>query len=283
MTITGPEQVEIDRANQSDSVPIVFVHGMWLLAGSWQSWRDHVGAQGFATLAPGWPDDPVTVDEARKHPEVLAGKGVGQVTGHYTSVIRALERQPVVIGHGFGGLIAQKLAGLGLARAAVAIDPAPFRGVLRLPLSTLKACSAVLRNPRNYNRSVMLTEKQFRFAFGNAGSVAESDDLYRRYAVPAPGRPVFQAATANLNPRTEASVDTRNPERGPMLLISGEKDNTVPWALANAAFNRQGRNPDPTEITELRGRGHALVIDSGWQEVADTALEFLTKHRVIAS
>ncbi len=283
MTITATEQVAIDRANQSVATPVVLVHGLWLLPSSWRPWQERAEAQGFVTLAPGWPDDPETVEEARAHPETFAGKGVGAVTDHYAAVIRALDRKPVVVGHSFGGLIAQKLAGRGLAAATVAIGPAPFRGVLPLPVSALKASSPVLANPANFKRSVMLTEMQFRFAFGNAVPEAESAELYRRYAVPASGRPLFQAATANLNPRTEASVDTRNVERGPLLVISGEKDNTVPWAIANATYKRQAKNSNPTEITEIRGRGHSLVIDRGWHEVADTVLSFLAKHGVTAA
>lgn len=283
MTISAREQTEIDRANASASTPIVFVHGLWLLPSSWREWREMAEAQGFVTLAPGWPDDPETVEQARAHPETFARKGVGAITDHHAAVIRSLARKPVVVGHSFGGLIAQKLAGLGLARASVAIDPAPFRGVLPLPLSALKASSPVLSNPGNYRKAVMLTEKQFRFAFGNAVSETESAELYRRHAVPGPGRPLFQAATANLNPRTEASVDTLTAERGPLLLISGEKDNTVPWAIANAAYKRQARNVQATQITEISGRGHSLVIDSGWREVADVALAFLAKHEVTAT
>ena len=283
MAITATEQAEVDRANSTEATPIVFVHGLWLLPGSWQPWRELAEAQGFVTLAPGWPDDPATVETARAHPETLAGKSVGAVTDHFAEVIGALDRKPVVIGHSFGGLITQKLAGLGLARASVAIDPAPFRGVLPLPVSALKASSAVLANPVNYKRAVMLTEAQWRYAFGNAVPQAESDELYGRYAVPAPGRPLFQAATANLNPRTEAAVDTLRADRGPLLVVSGEKDNTVPWAIANASYKKQARNADPTEITEMAGRGHSLVIDHGWPEVADTALAFLGKHGVTAT
>ena len=283
MAITATEQAEVDRANSTEATPIVFVHGLWLLPGSWQPWRELAEAQGFVTLAPGWPDDPATVETARAHPETLAGKSVGAVTDHFAEVIGALDRTPVVIGHSFGGLITQKLAGQGLARASVAIDPAPFRGVLPLPVSALKASSAVLANPVNYKRAVMLTEAQWRYAFGNAVPQAESDELYGRYAVPAPGRPLFQAATANLNPRTEAAVDTLRADRGPLLVVSGEKDNTVPWAIANASYKKQARNADPTEITEMAGRGHSLVIDHGWPEVADTALAFLGKHGVTAT
>ena len=273
-TVTATEQAEVDRANESGSQPVVLVHGLWLLPSSWQPWRDLAEERGYVALAPGWPDDPATVEQARANPKVFAGKSVGDVTDHYADVIRRLTRKPVVIGHSFGGLITQKLAGMGLATAAVAIDPAPFRGVLPLPVSALRASAPVLANPANYRRSVMLTEKQFRFAFGNAVSAQESVQLYDAYAVPCSGLPLFQAATANLNPRTEASVDTENPGRGPLLVISGEQDNTVPWAIANASYRQQRDNPGVTEIVEMPNRGHSLTIDSGWQEVAETALSF---------
>ena len=278
--ITATERAQVEAANASGRQPVVFVHGLWLLPSSWDAWRERRVAEGLEVLAPGWPDDPETVEEARAHPEVFAGKTVGQVTDHVADVIRLLDREPVVIGHSFGGLITQKLAGLGLARASVAIDPAPFRGVLPLPVSALRASSPVLTNPANYNRHVSLTFDQYRYAFANAVSAEEAADLYRTYPVAAPGRPLFQAATANVNPRTEASVDTANPDRGPLLVISGEKDHTVPWAIAHASYKRQQKNAGPTEIIEIPGRGHSLVVDSGWREVADTAAAFLTRHGV---
>src|SRR5205085_5863608 len=199
-------------------------------------------------------------------------------TQYYVDAIGQLKRMPAVIGHSFGGLIAQRLAGEGVAAVTVAIDPAPFRGVLPLPLSALKSSSAVLGNPLNYTRAVPLTYEQFRFAFANAVDENEAHELYEKYSVPGSGVPIFQAATANLNPWTEAQVDTRNPERGPLLLLSGEKDNTVPWAITHASYELQKRNPSVTEIREMPGRGHSLTIDHGWREVAETALAFIAQH-----
>jgi len=222
-------------------------------------------------------DDPRTVAEANAHPEVFANKTVGQVADHFAEVIMTLNSQPVVVGHSFGGLLAQILAGRGLSKATVSISPAPFRGVLPLPISALRSSAPVLGNPANRHRAVPLTYDQFRYAFANAVSEEEAKELYETYAVPAPGAPLFQAATANVNPWTEAKVNTRNPERGPLLIISGEKDHTVPWAIANASFKKQHRNPAVTEIVEISGRGHALTIDSGWREVADTALAFVQR------
>jgi pimeloyl-ACP methyl ester carboxylesterase len=275
--ITDHEAEQIDRANAAGVTPVVFIHGLWLLPSSWDRWATVFEEAGFTALTPGWPDDPETVEEANAHPEVFAGKSVGDVADHYDAVIRRLERKPAVIGHSFGGLLAQIVAGRGLSAASVAIDPAPFRGVLPLPISALRAGSPVLSKPGNRNRAVPLTYDQFRYSFANAVTEDEAKALYETYAVPAPGKPLFQAATANLNPWTEAKVDTDNPERGPLLVISGEKDHTVPWALANAAYKQQKDNPGVTEITEIKGRGHALTIDSGWREVADTALAFIRR------
>jgi pimeloyl-ACP methyl ester carboxylesterase len=217
------------------------------------------------------------VAEAKAHPEVFAHKSVGQVADHYAEVIGQLKKKPAVIGHSFGGLITQMVAGRGLSAASVAVDPAPFRGVLPLPLSALKSASPVLGNPANRNRAIPLTFDQFRYAFANAVSEAEAMELYETFAVPASGKPLFQAATANLNPWTEVKVDTKNPDRGPLLIISGEKDNTVPWSIANASYNQQKRNQNVTEIIKMPNRGHALVIDSGWREVADKALAFVRR------
>ncbi len=279
--LTIHEQQEIDRANTSGLQPVVFVHGLWLLSSSWDRWRALFEEQGYTTLAPGWPDDPETVEAAKHDPEVFAHKRLKQVTDYYVDAIHQLKRKPAVIGHSFGGLIAQKIAGEGVAAVTVAIDPAPFRGVLPLPLSALKSSSAVLGNPLNYTRAVPLTYEQFRFAFANAVDESEAHELYETYSVPGSGVPLFQAATANLNPWTEAQVDTENPERGPLLIISGEKDNTVPWAIAHASYKRQQDNPAVTEIREIPGRGHSLTIDHGWREVAETALAFIAQQMKI--
>jgi non-heme chloroperoxidase len=278
-TITSSKSIEwqVDEINASGRVPVVFVHGLWLLASSWDRWAAVFKEAGYAPLLPGWPDDPETVDEANEDPEVFANKTVGQVTDHYELIIGTLTTKPAVIGHSFGGLIVQILAGRGVSAATVAIDPAPFRGVLPLPLSALKAGKPVLGNPLNRHRAVPLSYEQFRYSFANAVDEQEAKELYETFAVPAPGAPLFQAATANLNPLTEVKVDTRNNERGPMLIISGENDNTIPWALANGAFKRQKHNPSVTEIVEMPGRGHALTIDQGWREVADTALAFVQR------
>ena len=272
---TTDEQIE--RANATGLNPVVFIHGLWLLPSSWDRWAALFEEAGFTAVTPRWPDDPDTVGEARAHPEVFAHKTLGQVADHYAEVIGQLKKKPAVIGHSFGGLITQMVAGRGLSAASVAIDPAPFRGVLPLPFSALKSASPVLGNPANRDRAIPLTFDQFRYAFANAVSEAEATELYDTFAVPASGRPLFQAAVANLNPWTEVKVETKNPARGPLLIISGLKDNTVPWAIANASYKQQKRNANVTEIVRMPDRGHALVIDSGWREVADTALAFVRR------
>jgi non-heme chloroperoxidase len=280
--ITDWEQAEVDAANESGRRAMVFVHGLWLLPTSWDGWRARFEETGWPTLAPGWPDDPRTVEEARAHPEVFAGKSVGQVADHLAEVIGALDQAPVIVGHSFGGLLTQKLTGMGLAYASVAIDPAQFRGVLPLPLSALRGAFPVLKNPANRKRAVTLTFDEFRYGFANAVPVDEAERLYEEHHVACSGIPLFQVATANLNPKTEASVDVTQPSRGPLLIISGEHDHLVPWSVANAQFKRWSKHNTgaPTEIVEMPERGHSLIIDREWLGVADTALEFLDRHGV---
>jgi len=277
MTITDRETKQIDEANASGRTAVVFIHGLWLLPSSWERWRQHFGEAGYATLTPSWPEDPETVEAARANPQVFARKKVGQVADHVEEVIGALSGKPAVIGHSFGGLLAQIIAGRGLSAAAVAIDPAPFRGVLPLPISSLRSAFPVLGNPLNARRAVTLTFDQFRYGWANAVTVEEAKLLYETFHVAGPGLPLFEAATANLNPWTEVKVDSTNPERGPLLLISGGSDHTVPWAITKASFKQQRRNPGITEIADLPHRGHALTIDGGWRDVADRALMFVKR------
>jgi non-heme chloroperoxidase len=276
-TIGEHEAEQVRRANATTSTPVVFVHGLWLLPSSWDRWAALFEEAGYVAVQPGWPDDPESVSEAKAHPEVFAGKGIGEIADYQEAIIRRLERKPVVIGHSFGGLLTEILAGRGLAAASVAISPAPFRGVLPLPISALRSSSAVLRNPANRNRAVPLTFEQFRYGFANAVDEQEAKDLYEEFSVPGPGEPIFQAAAANFNPWSEAKVDTRNPGRGPMLIITADSDHTVPWAIANASYKKEQRNEGVTEIVKMTGRGHALTIDKGWREVAETALAFVQR------
>jgi non-heme chloroperoxidase len=276
-TINEYEAKQIEKANATGRTPIVFIHGLWLLPSSWDRWASFFEEAGYAALTPSWPDDPETVEQARAHPEVFAKKTVGQVADHVAQVIARLTKKPAVIGHSFGGLLSQIIAGRGLSAPSVAIDPAPFRGVLPLPISSLRSAMPVLGNPANRRRAVTLTLRQFRYGWANALTDAEAKQLYETFHVAAPGAPLFQAATANLNPWTEAKVDSKNPERGPLLIVSGEQDHTVPWAITNASFKKQRRNPGITEIVQIPSRGHALTIDSGWRGVADKALDFIKR------
>ena len=275
--ITEREQEEIDAANKSDSTPVVFIHGLWLLPSSWDRWGEFFKTAGYAPLAPDWPDDPETVEQARANPDVLAKKTLKQVGDHVAEVIGGLTKKPAVMGHSTGGLLAQLIADRGLSAATVAIDPGPFRGVLPLPVSALRSAGPVLKNPLNRGRAVALTLDQFKYGWATALDDDEAKQLYDTYHVAASGVALMQMANANLNPFTEAKLDPKNPDRGPLLIIDGEKDHTVPWAIANASYKRQKRNPAVTEIKQIPNRGHSLTIDSGWQEVAQTALDFVKR------
>jgi non-heme chloroperoxidase len=276
-SISGREQGQIEAANASGNTPVVFIHGLWLLPSSWDNWAEFFKKAGYAPLTPDWPDDPETVEEARANPEVLAGKKLGEVADHTAEVIAGLERKPAVMGHSTGGLLAQLIADRGLSAATVAIDPGPFRGVLPLPYSTLKVSAPILRNPLNRGRAITLTFDQFKYGWANALDEEEARRLYDTYHVAAPGVALMQMANANLNPFTEAKVDTKNPERGPLLIIEGDDDHTVHPAIAKAAYKRQRRNEGVTELKTIPNRGHALTIDSGWREVAQTALDFVKR------
>jgi pimeloyl-ACP methyl ester carboxylesterase len=275
--ITEREQRQIDRANASGKTPVVFIHGLWLLPSSWDNWVGLFEENGYAGVTPVWPDDPETVEEARANPEAFARKTLKRVADHTAAVIDRLDKKPAVMGHSTGGLLTQMIADRGLSAASVAIDPGPFRGVLPLPLSALKSSSPVLRNPLNRGRAVTLTFEQFKYGWANALDDEEARHLYDTYHVAGPGVALAQMANANVNPFTEAKVDPRNPDRGPLLIIEGEKDHTVPWAIAHAAYKRQKHNPSVTEITRIPNRGHSLTIDSGWREVAQTALDFVKR------
>lgn len=260
------------------AAPVVFIHGLWLHADSWGPWADRFQKEGYATVAPGWPGDGSTVQETRERPDSVAGHGIQDVVDHYAQVIGSLDAQPIVIGHSFGGLIAQRLLGQDLAVAGVAIDPAPMKGIIYLPLSALRVASIALRNPANRKRAVTLTPRQFRYGFGNAVSAEESGDLYERWAIPSPGKPLFEAAIANFSPHSPAKVNTRNEKRGPLLVTAGGKDHTVPRAISKATLRRYRRSPAVTEYEEFPDRGHSLALDSGWHEVADAVLSWLKGH-----
>jgi len=260
------------------TTPVIFIHGLWLHATSWAPWVDLFRQAGYAPMAPGWPGDPDTVAEARANPESIADHGIDDVVAHYAKIIAGLDAQPVLIGHSFGGMIAQKLLGQNLAAAAVAIDAAQIKGVLPLPLSALRATLPVFRNPTNKHKAVSLTAEQFRYAFGNAISEQESQELFERWTIPAPGKPLFEAAAANFNPHSPAKVDTANDMRGPLLLIMGGRDHTVPESVTRATLKQYRHSDAVTDILEFPDRAHSLTIDSGWRDVADAVLSWLREH-----
>jgi pimeloyl-ACP methyl ester carboxylesterase len=276
-SISVRENGEIEAANAAGNTPVVFIHGLWLLPGSWARWADFFKQAGYAPLTPDWPDDPETVEQARANPDVLARKTLTQVADHTTGIINALDKKPAVVGHSTGGLLAQMLAGRGLSAATVAIDPGIFRGVLPLPASTLKVAGPFLVNPLTRGRAITLTFGQFTYGWANALDEKEAKELYDTFHVAGSGISLMQMGNANLNPWTVAKVNTKNPARGPLLIIDGEKDHTVPWAIANAAYKRQKTNPAVTEIVKIPDRGHSLTIDHGWREVAQTALDFVKR------
>jgi len=257
------------------SKPVVFIHGLWLHATSWQPWIELFGSAGYRPSAPGWPHEAATVEEARENPDAVANLSIDEVTEHYAGIIAGLDEPPIIIGHSFGGLFAEKLLGQGIGAAAVAIDPAQIKGVLPLPLAQLRSGFPALGNPANLHRSVSLNQKQFRYGFGNAVSEEESDELYDRWTIPSPARPLFQAAAANFVMHSQAKVDTDNEKRGPLLLISGTADHTVPDVVTRSTMKQYRDSTAVTELKQFEGRGHSLTIDSGWREVAEAVLEWL--------
>ncbi|MEV7326320.1 alpha/beta hydrolase [Streptomyces sp. NPDC093970] len=263
-----------------DRTPVVFIHGLWLHASSWSPWEELFAAHGYRTLAPGWPGEPDTVEAAREHPEAVADRGIDDVTRHFEEIVSALGRPPVLVGHSFGGLIVQKLLGQGIGQAGVAIDPAQIKGVRPLPFAQLRSAFPVLDNPANKHRSVSLTRAQFRYGFGNALTADESDTLHERHTVPSPGRPLFEAAFANFSRHSAAQIDTANNDRGPLLLISGQEDHTVPDVVTRAAYKLYGDSTAVTDLKQFPDRGHSLTVDAGWRAVAEYVLCWLASQNV---
>lgn len=258
--------------------PVVFIHGLWLHASSWEPWLELFDAAGYAPVAPGWPGDRPTVAESRANPGSIAGHGIDDVTAHFAGIIAGLPARPILIGHSLGGMIAEKLLGEDLGAAAIAIDAAQIKGVLPLPLSSLRATLPVFKNPANSHRAVSLTAEQFRFSFGNAVSPEESDELHERWTIPAPGKPLFEAAAANFSLHSPAKVSTGNSGRGPLLLIMGGQDHTVPEAITKATLKQYRGSGAVTDLLEFPDRGHSLTIDGGWRAVADECLSWLAKQ-----
>ncbi|TGD84559.1 alpha/beta hydrolase [Mycolicibacterium sp. CH28] len=260
--------------------PVVFIHGLWIHASAWQPWMDLFADRGYTVSAPGWPGDGATVAATRDNADALNDVGIAQIVDHYADLINAggkHETKPVIVGHSFGGLIAQELLAAGHAAAAVAIDPAPIKGVKSLPLVQLRSALPVLGNPANRHRTVTLNAKQFRFAFGNALTEQESDELHRNWTIPGPGRPLFEDATANFVRTSPAKVDTHLVDRGPLLLTSGTEDHTVPVKVTREVYAMYAKGGSDTEFHEFEGRGHSLTIDNGWRDVADVTLGWLAR------
>ena len=260
------------------ATPVVFVHGLWLHADSWTGWVDRFRDEGYDPQAPGWPGDGATVEDTRKSPERVAGYGIDAVVDHYAQIIGGLGSKPIVVGHSFGGLVVQRLLGQNLAAAAVAIDPAPIKGVLRLPPSALRVASIALRNPANRKKAVSLTAQQFRYGFGNQLSAAESNELYERWAIPSPGRPLFEDAFAAVSGSSPAKVDTENSTRGPLLVTAGGHDHTVPATISHQTVKLYRKSSAVTDLKEFPDRGHSLTIDGGWPEIAGAVLAWLEER-----
>jgi alpha-beta hydrolase superfamily lysophospholipase len=264
-----------DRHVATHRSTILFIHGMWLHAASWEPWVRHFAQSGYDAIAPGWPGEATTVLAARAQPERVANCGIDDLVAHYSAIAQALPAPPIIIGHSVGGLIAQKMLGLGVGAAAVAIDPAQIKGVLALPLAQLRAGLPALKSPWNKSRAVSLTKSEFRFGFGNAVAAAESDALFDKWTIPSPARPLFEIAFANFAFHSAAEVNTRNNTRGPLLFVSGTADHTVPDVSTRSAFRLYRRSGALTELKQFDGRGHSLTIDGGWQVIASDVLAWL--------
>jgi pimeloyl-ACP methyl ester carboxylesterase len=257
--------------------PVVFIHGLWVHSSAWQPWMDLFAERGYAVSAPGWPGDADTVAATRENAAALDDVGIAQIVEHYAGLIGTPEVKPVIVGHSFGGLIAQELLAKGLAAAAVAIDPAPIKGVTALPIAQLRSAFPVLGNPANKHRTVSLNAKQFRYAFGNTLTEQESDDLHERWTIPGPGLPLFEDAAAAFSRHSPAAVDTHLADRGPLLLTSGTEDHTVPLKVTTQVYKLYADGPAVTEFHEFDGRGHSLTIDNGWRDVAEVTLNWLAE------
>lgn len=277
MSVTAREFNQITAANTSGSQPVVLVHGLWCLASSWRNWQAFLEDRGYAVVAVDWPGDPATVESARDGGGSLAGISVAAVAAHVREVVALLERKPILIGHSMGGLVVEMVAGAGVAAATIAIGPAQMKGVWTLPATVIKALGPILADPRNLARTVMLTKRQFRYVFATTLDETEAAELYQE-CVPAPAKPLFEVGTANLAPRGVTAVDTAQPERGPMLLFAGENDTVTPYAIVEAAYKRQKKNPHPTELVEVVGAGHSFVVDHNWSDLAARSIEFLARH-----
>lgn len=258
--------------------PIVLIHGLWLNPRSWEGWKERFEGRGRKVLAPAWPRMEGEVEDIRRDPSALNGLGVTEIVDHYAEIIGGLDRPPLIMGHSFGGLVTILLLDRGLGAAGVAISPAQVKGLLRLPPAQLRVVLPVLSNPANKNRTVELTPKQFHFAFTNTMAAGEARDAYDRYQIPGPGRPLFQAAFANFNPRAATKADFHKDDRPPLLVIGNDQDHTVPASLSREAAERLGKSKAVVDYKEFAGRSHFTAGAPGWEEVADHALEWGKRH-----
>ncbi len=257
---------------------IVLIHGLWMTPLSWERWVERYSQRGYTVLAPAWPGMDGDIDELRRDPSAIEHLGVEEIVDHYDGIIRGLDDPPIIMGHSFGGAFTQILLDRGLGAAGVAIDSAPVKGILALPFSTLKSSFPALKNPANSHRSVMLTPGEFHYAFTNTLSEEESLAVYERYAVPGPGRVLFQAGLANFNPHAATRVHFRNDERAPLLIIAGGADHVSPDAVNRATAKLQSKSAAITEYKEFPGRSHYTLGQEGWEEVADYALDWAAAH-----
>jgi non-heme chloroperoxidase len=258
---------------------IVLVHGLWLTPLSWEKWTDRYRSKGHNVLAPAWPGMEREIDEVRRNTQPYENLGVGEIADHYEQIIRELDKPPIIIGHSFGGAITEVLLDRGLGAAGVAISPAPIKGIYTLPPSSFKVASVALKNPANRHQAVTLTPKEFHYGFTNTLSEYESRRAYEHYAIPGPGRVLFQAAFSNFQPGSPLKVHPEG-RRAPLLLMANGKDHTVPGSVTKSAFKIQRKASSPTELKEYPQRSHFTFAQDGWEEVADDALAWARDHAV---
>jgi pimeloyl-ACP methyl ester carboxylesterase len=251
-----------------ERIPLMLIHGAWLSSLSWEKFAEYFESRGFAVSAPEWPRKQGDVDELRKDAEELRGLGLTEIVDHYDGLIRGLDQPPILIGHSFGGLIVELLLDRGLGRAGVALSPAPPKGILVLPLSSLKAAAPALAHPSKRHGVVTLTPEEFSYAFVNTFSPEEAAAAYERYAVPETGQIFYEAGLANFHLHSPAEVHFKKADRAPLLIVGAEKDHTVPASLARAAYKKYEGSPAKTDYVEFEGRPHLFMTGEGWNEVA---------------
>jgi len=262
---------------------IVLIHGLWMTPLSWENWIDRYEGRGYRVLAPAWPGMDVPIEQLRDDPSAIEQLGIEEIVDHYDAIVRDLDEPPIIMGHSFGGAFTQVLLDRGLGAAGVGIDAAPVKGITKLPFSSLKSAFPVLKNPFNNHRAVPLTPEEFHYAFTNTMSEEDSLEVYERYAIPGPGRVLFQGAFANFNPHAATRVDFHNDDRAPLLLIAGGEDHTVPAMVDRSTAEHYRKSAAVTDYKEFPGRSHFIVGQEGWEEVADYALDWAREHAVTST